>query len=415
MIAAGAIALGLTACTSSTSKSTPPTSRSAAEACAWPTIANQRINNIAYPDTHATYWVLSYRLAPGEHLELRGGFPTARYLSFVTYGPAGGVHDVLTDRDIVADPRSTNPFREADAPRSDPHRYRVQVRPDASSEANTITAAASALDRVVPAGTPAIVQPLGSGVAGQSGVVTGTLIYRVYLPASAKDPTGGAGLPAVASVKRNGARERYPTCAKARKSPTGEAIVRTNGPATDTPAPAQPTFIRPATNGTNLYPDPDNVYIATIVHYVPGQLVVVRGRAPTFPNTRAGVQITGTEQVRYWSLCTNEYRKPYPVTACVADESVPLDANGNYAFVVSTRGERPANATTADGITWINWGNTKVNALLLLRHMLASPDFVESAINLAPGALATSTMGAYAPRGTYCSVDAFTRGGLAAC
>ncbi|MEZ5205021.1 MAG: hypothetical protein R2701_11770 [Acidimicrobiales bacterium] len=35
--------------------------------------------NIAYPDTAATYWTMSYALAPDEHLELAGQFPGARY------------------------------------------------------------------------------------------------------------------------------------------------------------------------------------------------------------------------------------------------------------------------------------------------------------------------------------------------
>ena len=46
----------------------------------------------------------------------------------------------------------------------------------------------------------------------------------------------------------------------------------------------------------------------------------MRGKAPTFPDTRAGQPVTGNEQVRYWSMCTNEYRKPYPVSFCKRDD-----------------------------------------------------------------------------------------------
>ena len=191
--------------------------------------------------------------------------------------------------------------------------------------------------------------------------------------------------------------------------------MRRNGPATNAPAPATPSFIRPGNDAARLYPDPDNVYIATILAYRRGRLVVVRGRAPTFPDTRAGVMITGAEQVRYWSWCTNEYRKPYPVSACVPDEAIPVDANGEFTLVVSTREDRPAHTRPADGVVWLDWGSTKVDVLLLLRHMLAAPGFAESAINLAPGQSATPAMGAYAPRAAYCTAEQYAAGGPESC
>jgi hypothetical protein len=119
--------------------------------------------------------------------------------------------------------------------------------------------------------------------------------------------------------------------------------------------------------------------------------------------------------VRYWSLCTNEYRKPYPVSFCVIDRDVVLDDEGRYTFVISTPEDRPANATADDGVTWLEWGSTEVNNLLLMRHMLASPDFPESAINLEPGTLASAGMGAYAPVGAYCDRVTFEENGPLAC
>jgi hypothetical protein len=134
--------------------------------------------------------------------------------------------------------------------------------------------------------------------------------------------------------------------------------------------------------------------------------VVVRGKAPTFPDTRTGPVGQG-EQVRYWSMCTNEFRKPYPVTTCAADVDVALSDDGSFTFVVSTPEDRPDNATPEDGVTWLDWGSTEVNGLLLLRHMLASPDFAESAINLEPGQVAQEVMGPYTPLGAYCTTEQF--------
>jgi len=69
---------------------TPATAKAGEHPCAWATRADKATLNVAYPDTAATYWALSYRLAPGERIELDGTLPDARYFSFITYRPAGG-------------------------------------------------------------------------------------------------------------------------------------------------------------------------------------------------------------------------------------------------------------------------------------------------------------------------------------
>jgi hypothetical protein len=390
--------------------------------CAWANKADKATLNVAYPDTAATYWSTSYALAPGEHLELHGRYPAARYFSFITYGPAGGAYDTLTDRDIEPDAGSTNPFRGGGAPGGT---YTARVRSDQAEAGNALDATAPASTAVpgtetgtsAPRTVPSVDRRvlLGSGQPGEAGVVGGTLIYRIYLPNIAGDPTGGGGLPDVRIVHPDGTTADVPTCANQVANPSATEIINANGPATNSPAPERPVFIRPKAGSANLYPNPDNVYIVTILHHTPGQLVVVRGRAPTFPDTTRGEAVTGAEQVRYWSLCTDEYRKPYPVSFCVADQDVAVAADGSYTFVISTAADRPANATPEQGVTWLAWGDTSVDNLLLLRHMLAAPDFTQSAIHLEPGALASSTMGPYAPVGVYCAADAFARGGPGAC
>ena len=404
--------------------SAPGAAGASGTACGWPTKADKATQNVAYPDTAATYWGTSYVLAPGERLELRGHYPDARYASFITYGPTGGALGVLTDRDIQPDPGSTNPFLGGGPSGG---RYTVTVTGSDQKAANTISAAApaGAPGTTAPTGTqPDTTAPtvpanravlLGTGTPGAAGVVGGTILYRVYLSKTVGDPTGGAGLPDISVVHADGTRSEVPTCANPGANPAATAIIEANGPETNTPAPAQPVFIRPKAGAANLYPNPDNVYVVTILRHTPGKIVVVRGKAPTFPDTGKGVTITGTEQVRYWSLCTNEYRKPYPVSFCVADQDVAVALDGTYTFVISTAADRPTDATAANGITWLDWGDTSVDNLLLMRHMLAAPGFTESAINLAPGTLASTTMGPYAPAGVYCDASAFAAGGVAAC
>ena len=413
----------MTACSSdgsvprSASTTTPGT-----KTCAWRTRADKKTLNIAYPDTSATYWGIRYALAPDEHLELAGRFPAARYASFVSYEAGGGAIDVLTDRDIDPDRGSVNPFRTVNntkASTNAAHRdYTVEIRPDTGP-----TDTPNVLGAQPPAGSAATstttttrqgAEPQVILGHGASKAVEGTALYRVYLPDDASDPTGGAGLPTVRIVDASGHVAKVPTCAK--PGPTQSAIDIVNHlDRKIAAAPPTPVFIRPPASQLNLYPNPDNVYVATTIAYQPGRIVVVRGRAPTFPDTRHDTPVTNNEQVRFWSMCTNEVRKPYPVTACAADDTTKLDSTGSYTYVVSTPADRPANTPGTAGSTWLDWGNTKVDSLLLLRNMLASPSFAEATNAVAPGALVTPTMGAYAPRAVYCAKATFEQGGANAC
>jgi hypothetical protein len=411
--------------------------------CAWAVRADSETLNIAYPDTAATYWAMSYDLAPGEMLEIEGTFSAARYASFASYGPFGGAIDVLTDRDIQPDRGSTNPFSTARGRHDGADgtarsgRYTVVVSAEETHEdrpnmigarPNRDTAPLPTNSGLVTTSTsgpgadqvPDEANRRGSGLEADasggpaSDVVSGTVLYRVYLPDDPGDRTGGAGLPDVTVVAPDGERHPVPTCDSPGPSARSLELVENHERPTR-PAPPEPIFARPAVSEANLFPNPDNTYIGAIASYRRGRIVVVEGTAPTVPAPTSGRPIGSGEQLRYWSLCTNEYRKPYPVTACAADRDVVLDDDGRYTFVISTRQDRPANATAADGITWLDWGSTEVDNLLLLRHMLADPGFAEAATNVAPGTLAASTMGRYAPEAVYCRATTFEQGGAAAC
>ena len=91
-------------------------------------------------------------------------------------------------------------------------------------------------------------------------------------------------------------------------------------------------------------------------------------------------------QLRYWSLCNNVYRKPWPVVAnpepgggvdygCAYDDETALDADGNYAYVVAP--ERKQAAVRAAGGTFVPLSATQPRArqLLILRNMLPNGDF----------------------------------------
>lgn len=395
-------------------------SSGASAVCAWNVRADKATLNIAYPDTAATYWALSYALAAGEHLELSGRYPAARYFSFVTYGLTGGVVDSITDRDIAPDPASTNPFASAltavSSPAAAAGRYTIAIDTGVPSTGDRNRVAAEPSPDAASPSSSSTPDTSGRMLLGRGGdgAVTGTVLYRVYLPDDRSDPTGGAGLPDVRLIAASGASTLIPTCAA--PGPSQAALdIANNYDRPVQPPPPTPIFIRPQQASVNLYPNLDSVYVATTTVYEPGRIVVVRGRAPTFPDTRHGAAVTGNEQVRFWSMCTNELRKPYPVTACAADDETKLDADGFYTYVISTPADRPMDTPATAPSTWLDWGATDVPALLLLRHMLPNPSFAEAATRVAPGARASDVMKDFAPRGAYCAKSTFEQGGSAAC
>ncbi|MFN8051408.1 MAG: hypothetical protein U0Q22_08235 [Acidimicrobiales bacterium] len=359
--------------------------------CAWAIKADKASFNVAYPDATATYFGTKYNLVAGQRLILSGAYPYARYISLHTYTLAGNDHDHIADTAIVPDAGSDNPFTNLVASADPAHRrWTVTVNPD-----------------IAPT----------DGQHGDNVISTptnGSVFLRVYVPDDPADQAGGVPLPSLSVQNVDGTITPVPTCSASAPDNAAVDLINLFGPATDVPPSDPPVFRRPVTVA-GIYPNRDNAYLASIAAYQPGKVIVVRGKAPTTPDTQAGQSPATPSQLRYWSFCTNEYRKPYPVSSCIVDHEAPVDASGYYTIVVSTPAERPANATTTDGVAWVDWGSTSTNLLMAVRHMLPAPDFAETVRNVALGQLASEVMGAYTPVAVSCPVSTFESGGAAAC
>ena len=89
-----------------------------------------------------------------------------------------------------------------------------------------------------------------------------------------------------------------------------------------------------------------------------GDVLVLYGRMPLFPDTRSGPATMPTGQIRYWSLTTYNTGDLYgagEATASVMDDELVYDAECRYVLVLSRPQDRPANATAANGVTWMPW------------------------------------------------------------
>lgn len=365
------------------------------ERCAWRFQSDGELLDVAFPDTNAAYWVLPYALGTSDTIQVSGTFPSARYFSLSTYGTDLDTIDTLRDEHI-----------EPDADRTDTGalRWSATLVPGAADPArNQIQA--------LRPGEPPI----------------GFLILRVYVPDDPASLTGGVPLPDV-RYRLGSTTVPVPPCDRPfapgnYDGPVADAaragIERTVGAAaSDTVLGSSPEamFVNPART-SGLFPNGDNKYIAARFTYAPGRAVVVRGRAPTFPDTRAGVPATEAgRQLRYWSMCQNDLVLPYPVVACAADFRTAVDADGYYTYIVAPPDDLPDDLPEA--VTVLPWGSIEVaTKLLILRNMLPSSEFRPSSIQAsqAAGTEPAVTMGDYYPTATYCPVSTLEGPGYRAC
>lgn len=373
--------------------------------CAWRFMSNDTVLNVAFPDANSTYWVMPYALGPGDSIELSGTYPAARYFSLNTYGTNLDTVDTLRDNEIAADPGSGNPYVDASAaalPASQQRWHATLVNGPADHSRNEIQAVAS----------------------GQNTPI-GFVIVRIYVPTDPASVSGGVPLP---DVKLSLAGTEVPAqpceqpfnpaaytgpVADVAKAAFDQGIAAAASGAFPGNAP-EATFGNPASTA-GLFPNGDNKYVGTRISYQPGRLLVVRGKAPTFPDTRAGQSPTEPTQMRYWSMCQNDFRTPYPVVACAADFQTALDASGYYTYVVAAPADLPTNLPP--NVTPIPWGSTDVDKVLFLRNMTPSAAFYPNSVQASQdsGADPATTMGPYYPQATYCSAETFSAGGADAC
>jgi hypothetical protein len=435
-------AISLAALTATASASVAPSP--GLTTCFWTDYVSATDNNIVLPDRTGTYWYSHFYLPPGGKVVLHGDFPHSRSFFLWNYHvvtPYDGLHD----SQIAPESGSSNPFRPG-ADRNTSRRsftltIRAQAPPAPAQRApNTIYVATPGL-----AWLPQEVQ----------------LLYRVEVPDQGRDRTGDAGLPdadyvspwgttrtgqaACDAVGNNGAKAPnfpllltpdYLAHLALSPDPTHPAanparwyaifnIPRLGEPFYEGTPAAGLIGLLP-TNKTTLakYPDAD---VSIAYSYVDRSLgpdggghnvLVLRGRMPTTPRTSHGESpMQGDTQLRYWSLCQNDSFAIGRVGACLYDEQVPLDRDRWYKIVVSLAADRPANATAACGVAWLDYGTMgdglfKPRAgLLLLRNQLANPSFAQSVASVDTPGNESQVMGDYLPSGRYQSRAQFEAGG----
>lgn len=363
--------------------------------------ANPNQGNTAFPDTSGAYWAALGPTHPSsdESLQISGRYPGVRYFSLQVYDQNVQIKDELIDYLIQPDPGASNPFT---AP--------TVIDPSISSGGNYT--ARLLFEAPLKQSFPNTMYR-GKVSALATNPSTTNLLYRTYLPTSGtSDPTGGVDLPKLVLHTNNGdiplsASPDADDCrqlaadflAQSTKAQTTSFILPSNPPKF---AAYKGRLGGVLGQGTAKNADIGYLYARTTLN--DGNIVLIRGRAPTFAQEGNGVSVPN---VRYWSICENNY-KSQAVVSCVADRDAAIGADGFYNIVVSTHDARPDNADRAHGFSWIAWG-PQSDSILIYRQLLAASTYSQAIENvtllnvLNPSA----NMGDYDPVATYCPKATF--------
>ncbi|HVU72633.1 MAG TPA: hypothetical protein VHE83_06715 [Mycobacteriales bacterium] len=381
-----------------------------ARACAWSAKIDPNLFNVAFPDQAAHYWSLVLPAVPGTSLVLRGRFPHSRYISFTSYDAQLRSADGINDTRIQPDPGSSNPFLVG-ASRTVPDDRR----------AYTV--------HVVRGQRPAQPAPNTLYTGSADGTHQGqafTLLYRDYRQDRGLGDDGGVGLPSV-SIASAAGEVPVPTCPFPDTPDTGinAALAGAAAPGRsatpDTTPPVWHKFYNLPTSGALIAADlvppaagatavttrtgaggyldnPDNKYVFTAVTPYEGSVVIIHALLPTTPATYDGEKVMTGAQLRYWSMCSNEFATQR-FYGCILDDQLQLDASRHYTIVVSAKADRPANTRAGCGIDWLPAGGAP-DTVLIERNMLADPAFHQS-IQVAQQGHEKADLGAYYPAAAY--------------
>ena len=382
--------------------------------------------NLAYPDANVFYWAATFTMPEDVELYLDGDFPLARYMSIISYDGRGRPLESLADYLIEPEKDSINPFINSNS-RIDKNRaYKIQVlnnSPVTDRETGKISKISSYNTLNAPSYGPN--QQL--------------IIYRVYLPDNKTGPLGGVNLPKLKVIKDGKTYSGNDACKILNASQNlaitidaagippmmyRELASQTDKPET-WPAKNPPEwyiqmdrqsligiytgeFNNKAPRSTGgFFPNLDNHYLRTIINRKYGKVVLLKAKAPLTPKTYNSNPTYKENELRYWSVCSNQSFGNTRVNDCLFDEEIPLDKNGYFTIFVSRLKDRPRNANKECGYAWLPMAEDGDGvfdedvSIIQFRHMLARDDFSNSIQSVESQNDTKKVMKEYFPKSRY--------------
>lgn len=359
------------------------------EGCNWLFEADSKTANIFYPDTNAVYWVaaLPDSIPSGDQIEVASTSATARYFSFQIYTENGKVESGANDAAIFG---NTSTPAEA-IPAGQSYKLSIIYSVTATSSGTTLVA------------NPANVSPRAPAHK--------FLMYRLYLPTSGADSFDN--LPTLTYVARSGTRtplSQTPDQASCTTilnnihallsggSSSGSSSSSSSGAVVPGVPAVKPPSMKVYRVSSGRFQNLDQHYMFEKTNDTLGDMLIIRGKAPAFATSGQSAQ------VRYWSVCSDEFHKPRKAVECLADKDAKIGADGFYNVII-------ANNTPPAGFdaefNYLPFGADAFGEPIY-RQLLADPSFKQSVDNTTVLLGAKATMGDYYPDSTYCTDSVFS-------
>jgi hypothetical protein len=382
--------------------------------------------NLAYPDSNVYYWASIFTMPQGSELYIDGEYPYSRYMSIISYNARGKPLESLADYLIKPLGTSINPFINGNTRLNIERNYNIQIldnEPVTNRETGIISSVSS--NNILNAPSYGPKQQL--------------IIYRVYLPDNNTGPIGGVDLPKP-TVLLNGksytgkdacdvlnSNQKLAITIDAAGLPAmqyRELASQPNKPIT-WPAQNPPKWYiqmdrqsligiytgefnnnAPRSTG-GFFPNLDNHYLRTVINRKYGKVLLLKAKAPLTPKTYKSNDVYVENELRYWSICSNQSFGNTRVNDCLFDEEIPLDEDGYFTIFVSRLEDKPRNAIKECGYAWLPMADDGDGiydndvSIIQFRHMLAKSDFPYSIQNIMNQSDSKKVMKEYFPKSRY--------------
>ncbi|MDQ1297116.1 MAG: hypothetical protein QG611_1095, partial [Bacteroidota bacterium] len=391
-----------------------------------------------WPDMHSTYFLSRLKLPKGSTLTFKGSYPYVRYMKFALYKSENNtfvsIGEDIAGMDIQPDNGSVNPFKVG-AERLLPNRNftlsLVAQDPPKERKPNTLYVGAdeAVLELVLriylsdqgrdgagwgpgdypfsERGLPTYEGTLSDGTKLTSEQVIEKFVVpfesNVKQPVTDQQWTGlvnsTAGVPGL-----------NPKTAPATEGPKWEKYWNFKYSIVGAFKSAEERAQIPYEGAMDGGGDPATQYMLLWLSREYGNVYVMQGKMPTFPDTYSGARETGLAimpdaQTQYFSIVSCEGAPSGKIVDGLADFQIPLNEDGYYTIVYSRKEDRPKNATLENGIAWIEWSpkgeglESKANredfGMLMIRIMATNPDWKERPDNITKPGMEEEIMGPY--------------------
>jgi hypothetical protein len=139
-----------------------------------------------------------------------------------------------------------------------------------------------------------------------------------------------------------------------------------------------------------------------------GEVFVTRQKAFTVPDTPTEPVYTPGKDIRGFTVTNYNIWAGICNTALI-DHQIPVDEDGYITIIVSTRENRPKNATS-DEVGWIDWGDY-IDGQLTFRLLVRRNEKLQALKQAIDSGEASPEIEPYIPRSTHCSKALYEEGG----